>query len=586
VGGALVGAGILIAQGIMWCGQKMEENVQRAEQEWRAQQQAAYAASRANIEDIPGFIAGQAERIAAVGSSLALDLPSAALSAPGSNPEMQAHIHSALAQVRTALADAHSVAHLQRETERETLASRLRAEIAASHGLLPAGLLSQSEAALQATPQEMSAALHNLQAAWRAISDGQMLALRQQRQARLLLRRVAWQLLTAETMLQNAGTATSALYNTHTQEIAKRIAAAQRLVESDVPAALERASDIGQAVRGLLQMIAAETQREWEQARRQASSWLGTLDTLMSMLQDASTLKLLAQAQISELQGRIRRLRGSVDQALKQGSPALAEQTVLLEQQIARLKAEVFRLVKTKQQQQIAETVATTLGELGFEASSGGAPIVQNNGKDVSIIATRAGQTPGFQRDDKVVSFTLSQEGAISYDFSGYVGESCLSAARDIFSALQAKGIFLLDDDALQVLNRLPAARQTPQTLSQARLQPRLAQNKAQAHLAAQLKEIFGQMNFTTVRESVVGGHIDIEAFNGEIGYHVILPPTGPAEVFKDHVDVSHHREDEIVGKLTRATAAAPDGRETRPQPQRGAQWDAQQERHVLEEGL
>jgi hypothetical protein len=586
VGEALVGAGILIAQGIMWCGRKMEENVQKAQKEWEAQKQAAFAASRANIEDIPHFIAGQAERIAAVSSSLTLDISSAPFSVPTSNPEMQAQFAATMAQVRTALADARSAAHMQREAEQETLASHLRAEIAASRGLLPPELISRSEAALQATPQEMRAALHDLEANWRAISDGQAQALRQERQARLLLRSVLSQLLTVETMLHNAGTATAAMYKAQTQEIANRIAAAQNLVESDVPAALQSTSDIQQAVRGLLQTLASATQREWEQTRRQGISWLGTLDALSRMLQDARSLKLVEEARISALQGRIGRLQQTVDQVVHQSSPSLAEQTALLEQQIVHLKTEVFRIVKTKQQRQIADIVATTLGELGFQAGSGGKPVALDNGKSASITATRGGQTPGFQRDDKVVSFTISQEGAITYDFSGYVGDSCLSEAKEIFGALQAKGIFLLDDDALQVLNRLPAERLTPATLSQARLRPQLVQNKAQAHLAEQLKEIFGHMNFTTVRESVVGGHIDIEAFNGEIGYHVILPPTGPAEVFKNHVDVSKHPEDEIVGQLTQATAAAPRGRETRRKRQTGAQWDAQQDRHMLEDGL
>src|SRR5258708_6210822 len=174
------------------------------------------------------------------------------------------------------------------------------------------------------------------------------------------------------------------------------------------------------------------------------------------------------------------------------------------------------------------------------------------------IVAVRSGNTPGFRRDDKVVSFDISHDGNLAYDFSGYIGDTCVSEAKEVFAALRAKGVFILDDEAMEALNRLPAERLTPETLGRAPYNPQPAQNKTQTELAERLKEVLARMKFANIQESVNGGCIDVEAFNGNIGYHVVLPPDGSVEVFKNHVNVSNQKDEVIVKELAQVIEESP----------------------------
>jgi len=197
----------------------------------------------------------------------------------------------------------------------------------------------------------------------------------------------------------------------------------------------------------------------------------------------------------------------------------------------------------------IAQTVATTLGELGFQPSLKDEPMVQENGDVLRVVVTRPGGTPGFKQDDKVVSFDISRDGSVFYDFSGYIGDTCLSEAKEIFAALRAKGVFILDSGVQEMLSRLPAESITADTLREAKYAPELMKNKTQTELAERLKQVLGQMKFANIEQSVIGGCIDLEAFNGPIGYHVILPPDGSAQVFKNHQDITGDKGDRVVAK-------------------------------------
>jgi hypothetical protein len=93
----------------------------------------------------------------------------------------------------------------------------------------------------------------------------------------------------------------------------------------------------------------------------------------------------------------------------------------------------------------------------------------------------------------------------------------------------------------------------TLSTLNQERFHPHLEQNKSQAELAETLKRVLTQM-YPQVHQSSVGGHIELEAFQGQLGYRVVLSPEGEVQVYKDvaHTDVSNDASDPIVAEAQR----------------------------------
>lgn len=573
--GAIIGTGMLVAQGVMWCGKKMEENVERARNKWIAQQQAAYAESRANVQDMPLFIAGQAESIAAASANLTLNLPSA----PSTAPAAQKQLEASLARLRTALDNVKQITQIKTETDRELLQYRLQSEIEALRGLLPQTEIAQAEMALQGTEVAMRQALTGLQDAWNRVSNTQAIKVHQERRARQILRSVSAQLLALDTLLRSTGKEQIS-YNKQRQEIETQVEEAQKVVDRDPERALPMAEEAQRAVRTLTHAISMDTTRAWDQTRQRVISIQGTLTTLAQMLQEATAIELLDKQRIQDLSRRIDKTQKESQNLIQSMVPASSDQLRQLDENAARLKAEVFRVVKSRQQRKIAEAVATTLGELGFQSNSGSQPVVQDNGDTVHIVATRSGNTPGFRRDDKVVSFDISREGNLTYDFSGYAGDACVSEAKEIFAAFRAKGIFILDSDAMEKLSRIPAENVSVETLNRVRYNPQIEQNKRQAALAEKLKEVFERMKFANIQESVIGGCIDIEAFNGGIGYHVILPPDGSAEVFKNHVDISANKDDQIVSELSQVEAAkeAPQKARAESKPKAKETWDQYQQ--------
>lgn len=317
--------------------------------------------------------------------------------------------------------------------------------------------------------------------------------------------------------------------------------------------ALATAQAAQKALHELTESVSADAFRAWEKTRTQIISQQGALDTLEKMLTEAVALKLVDAQKAETIKRRITTAQREAEDLLQMAStsPTVQRKLILLTDRVEQLKKEVFRVTQGGQQQYIAEAVATTLEELGFQSQTGGQLATEQTTDGLRIVATRSGDTPNFARDDKLVSFTISQDGAVSYDFSGYVGDSCVSEAEKVFAALCAKGIFILDSDTLDSLQRIPAENITLDTLRQTSL-PHIVQNKPQAELAVRLRQVLERMKFSNIRESVVGGTIDLEAFNGPLGYRVVLPPDGSAQVFKNRADVSNDASDPIATEAQR----------------------------------
>jgi hypothetical protein len=95
--------------------------------------------------------------------------------------------------------------------------------------------------------------------------------------------------------------------------------------------------------------------------------------------------------------------------------------------------------------------------------------------------------------------------------------------------------------------------RITPEMLDKPEFQHHPVKNKMQAELAERIHAVLERMNYNTIMEQVVGGCIEMEAFNGPVGYRVVLTPEGSMQVYKDaemnEIDVAFDKEDPVVAE-------------------------------------
>ncbi len=296
---AAVGAGILVAQGVMWCGKKMEENYNNACKEWTTLYEAAQAKSRANVEDVPTLLAGQAERMAAYSANLSLS----PVSTESSNAAAQKVLVDSMAKVRRALENPQDALQVKAATERELLVYRLKSEIEASRDILPAEKIALAETALQGSPTEIQNALNMLQLAWKTIANVQAVSTHQHRKVRQMLSEVAAQLAAIDTMLRNAGRVQA--YTMQKQDIENQLREAEDVLETHPADALALAEDAQKAVRALVRTVSSETLNAWDQMRRRVLTLQGTLETLAKMAREAVTLKLIDAQQAGDITRRI-----------------------------------------------------------------------------------------------------------------------------------------------------------------------------------------------------------------------------------------------------------------------------------------
>jgi hypothetical protein len=533
VGGAMV---VLVVDGVMYVGKQLKKHYDNVCKEWTERSKPDYI-----IEDIPHFLTTQVDYIAFASSNLA-----PADTTPPDVTERFAHL-------RRTLEDPEVARRVQAETERELLSYRLKLEIEAARGVLPAEKIAAAEAALDGSTETIQSTLTMLETAWKEVQDAQAQRDRQVFQVRQLLNILTTQLGTVDALMRETGKAQNVVYVNQRRAIEMQIRDVEAQLSTGLAQALATAQAAQKALHELTESVSADAFRAWEKTRTQIISQQGALDTLEKMLTEAVALKLVDAQKAETIKRRITTAQREAEDLLQMAStsPTVQRKLILLTDRVEQLKKEVFRVTQGGQQQYIAEAVANTLEELGFQSQTGGQLATEQTTDGLRIVATRSGDTPNFARDDKLVSFTISQDGAVSYDFSGYVGDSCVSEAEKVFAALCAKGIFILDSDTLDSLQRIPAENITLDTLRQTSL-PHIVQNKPQAELAVRLRQVLERMKFSNIRESVVGGTIDLEAFNGPLGYRVVMPPDGSAQVFKNRADVSNDASDPIATEAQR----------------------------------
>jgi len=543
--GLTVGAGVLIGRGIVWCGKKLEENYQHSCQEWTSLAERTRAENMANVQEMGNYLADQLDCIS---TSAYLNVNHAA--PQSSEAEESKRIAEAIARTRKAITGA-PVAQQRETTEQELLALQLQAEIQAGRGILPSEHIAAAEAALHGSSTAKKQALATLQADWQNVTEERVLRNRHISQAQQILQKVALQLSTVEPMLLDLKGGRALFYTEQQQAIESMIREARRYMDIHPATALKHANEAQQAARDLVNAVSDEMMTSWNSSRKEINVLRGTLDTLAKMVKEATAIQLIDSKQSQSLTERITKAQKDA-QALAQGDVATgARHITRLKERVALLKDDVFALVKTSQQHSVAQIVATTLAELGFRSSNGEQPVLKQNGDTVRIEAVAAKEASKTERDEKMISFDVSPDGAIAYDFSGYAGDSCVHDAKRVFDALRAKGLFILDDQGSKALQQLPTTSVSAETLREERFEPSIAKNKTQAELAEALKRILEKMNYTQVQQSVIGGSIELEAFNGKVGYRVVLPPDGSIRVLKDaqRIDVSNDTHDPLVSE-------------------------------------
>ena len=266
-------------------------------------------------------------------------------------------------------------------------------------------------------------------------------------------------------------------------------------------------------------------------------------------MQEATTAQIIASTQSHAFKQRITAIGEHITRAETETQGNDLKDLLL---KLEPFSQEIFRVVSEGQQQRIAGTVASTLAGLGFKANlrSGTAPEVETVGSSLRVRAKRRGDAAqGPQgRDEKLVVFYIEKEGGITYDFSGYMGDECVLEAERIFTALRARGLAVVDSSAMQRLGRQTSNDVIRRLLHDPQLAPRFDVNKRQEHLrAALLKVLREYMGFSQIREFGSGGSLVIDAYNGDIGYHVVLSQEGEAKIMKDGIDVSKDTGDQLA---------------------------------------
>jgi hypothetical protein len=553
-GVVIVGAGILIGRGLMWCGEKLEENYQNACKEWTNLADRARAENMQDIQAMTEYVADQLDLTATMFSTI--------------NPVTQQAntfdanaMREAFARTRQAFDDAQKLTQGKDTTRLLLLAQRLHADIEAGRGILPLQVIARSEAALQASPSEMQQAITELQAAWSGVTEVDSLRKRQERQAQQIIQSVRRQLTVIDSMTKSIKGSASRNLAGEQGNVETQVRDAELSLDIHPAEALDKARTAEAAVRRLMEAVSASIISTLNNRRKEVNSLRGILKSLENMLQEASAIQLLDPGQLTQLEDSIQKTQTRLSAFENDDDPTVPQQFARFKANVDLLKQDVFAAVKTTQQRSVAQTIATTLAELGFKAGDGGKPALKQQGDIMRVMAMVNKEEALEQRDEKIVSFDIGPDGAVAYDFSGYAGDSCIQDAKRIFAALREKGVFILDKRGLANLRRLPGENVTLETLKAAQFEPNITKNKAQADLAESLKHVLEKM-YPTIQLRVVGGSIEIEAFKGEIGYRVVLSPEGEARILKnvDRTDVSNDAKDPIAVKalsIIRQTEAA-----------------------------
>lgn len=457
--------------------------------------------------------------------------------------------------------DSQALERLRREVALERARADLTGAIESAEALLPAAMLAKIRAALtSSSADQMQAAIGTIEHELQQQNDQRAVVAQATQEARRLLREAQSQLAEANRWLLASASLNKQMLRTVTQ----RLAAVSARIEANPAGARDQLRPALVEIEDLRRNIASGYTSEWQQMLSEASAQGGRLTALNTILSETQANQAGVSGNAAE---RLRGLKKTLDQWMATSGEFganLTEARARLAKISARLDSateEVFEEIGQRQQEVAARTISETLGELGFVKSmvSKSPPQVALVGRKLQIVGTRQ-QPGGSVQNEELVSFYVNQDGSVAYDFSGYKGESCTQAAREIFEALRKKGLVLVQAETAQHLNGSSVSL-TREQVDRYPL-PTFDVNLRQARLHQRLRQVLQKMQFQHIQEQVAGGSIILEAFNGDVGYHVVLHSDSDLKQPKvlrtrgqQQEDVSNDASDAVVSEMLREPA-------------------------------
>lgn len=508
----------------MWCGDQLhrayEMQQEKARASWQAEAQRRAAASQQLRTSQEMFVQMEVARWQEANPSL--KHPASLIASAVADSVAQARTR--LGNGATGTSGADELALRQARLRLRSL--RMAAEGIVSHDALTAAdnaLKSSDPAAIHAAEQRLEQELERE----KRQKEGDVLRARARARAENAAND-ARALLAAIPFLASAG----AQVDQQTFEgLSTRLDSLSEHIERDPAHARDLLTNLRQEVEVFHSSVKNSYMAQWDLLQGDAQMLHGQLATLAEFLNEATTINMAAAS--ADLPHRLASVRQELDQW--SGTTGEAIQLNTARQRLdaigARIKLltdEVFVAIERRQQETIAQTIAQTLGTMGFVAESGATPPqAQKVGSQMHIVALKKGQDARGARDEKLVSFFVDPEGGVSYDFSGYKGDACVAAAHEIFERLRQNGLALLDPATSERISKDPdpAVALNPRAyLTNAPL-PTFDVNLRQTHLRDRLLNVLHRMGFSHVNEESAGGTIILDAFNGNQGYRITLPP-------------------------------------------------------------
>lgn len=578
-------AGVLVQQGIVQTVEYLKKIVDKPEQAWKKAYDDALASSNANKSKLKGAFMRQTMHAAEERGARAHD-PTQKIMDPRT-------LQQRVEQVRASLADAGALVAALNDAERQAARQELQLAIAAGRARLPQHLLQKAERSLVGSVREMQEATRMLEEARREVDSALPEQERLRQQIDHQLQVATSQLYYINQMLDQAESAQLPEFAERSARVTRLIAVARSGLYDDLDKASKFAAEAQQVAQTQLERASEYLLDGWSNVQGEVNTLIGKLSMLKQMAEEADATRMSGHERLQDL---IRRITATYHEAQAIGQQSslsghLHLQLSSLTERAEAFKDELFALLQAFQQRTIAEAIATTLKDLGFQAISGGQPAIEENGEMIRVTVVKPGNNTQSRPDNKLVEFDISKEGKVSYDFSGYLADDCIVEAERIFAALRARGIYLLEPEISAKLQADYPNGLTRHVVERAQFYPHPIRNKVQTELAQRLQQVLRRMQFENVLVRTIAGSIELDAFNGSIGYHVILEPEGTVQVFKDagYTDVSSDSFDPIVAESQMLTElgeiSASDSEQAgdRPQKQRQRPFVDERRKRVQE---
>lgn len=563
---AAIGVGVVVGEGMVVVGEEvvgaaidLAKDVVNKGKEERKEQFGKMQAQQQSIKNLGAYLSSEVEALAV--ARLYQDDPQT----QRVGKVQQQYVTQIAARARAAVTDTSFPLESAQEIERRRFQLSLRREIIAGREILPAALIEEAELALEDTNETMARLVYRLQVARQeaeaALSEQQL----QRRQVEDMTQFVTAQLQALDQVLQEMSSEQQAGFVERRRAIQAVLATIDPSNQKDLESSVEEAIQAHQSARQLTQAASIVLIEAWSEVNRQGNRLLGMLQQLHTMVDEIGRVHI---AERRELNSLTRRLSVTLIEAESLGQYALRDAQQRLSDLTERsltLKEEVFTVVEQVQQRIIAETIASTLLDLDYRPLTSDQRLIRESGEVMRVLATPGGKGVPELRDDRIVAFDISRKGAIAYDFIGYTGDTCVEEAEKILAALKERGLYILDKKAVDQLRAEVASgrRITPEMLDRPELQLNPIKNKLQTTLAERIHAVLERMDFHTIVEQVVGGRIEMDAFNGPIGYRVVLTPEGSMKMYKDaelnEVDLALDNDDPVVVEARQVTAQQPE---------------------------